>query len=102
MRRSPDGSLPDDELGGNDEVGSREAQWQGARRVIRLDGDLSLAGCSTSIISVTLYTTPGRHADEGTVCAAIVAALDRRFSGVDAVRVAIEQQSDGARPHPRA
>ncbi len=32
-----------------------------------VDGDEQLAGCSTSLISVTLYTTPGLHVDEGRV-----------------------------------
>ena len=53
----------------------------------------------TSTISVTLYATPGRHVDEGAVRAAIVAALDRCFPGVEAVRVRIEQCSDDS-PSP--
>lgn len=55
-------------------------------------GDEQLAGCSTSHISVTLYTTPGLHVDEGAIRAAIAAALDRPLPGVDAVRVAVEHR----------
>ena len=47
----------------------------------------------TSVISVLLYTTPGRHADAGTVRAAIVAALDRRFPGVEAVHVTVDHKT---------
>jgi hypothetical protein len=72
------------------------------RPLTRPRDDEDLVDCSTSTISVTLYTTPGRHADEGAVRAAIVAALDRTFPGVDAVRVAIEQRSDCPRPRSGA
>jgi hypothetical protein len=47
-------------------------------------------GCSTSVISVTLYITPGCYADEGSVRAAMAAVIDRPFPGVNAVRVVVE------------
>jgi hypothetical protein len=71
----------------------------GAESVItRIDAAEQNLSRPTSVISVTLYTTPGRHADEGAVRAAIAAALDRRFPGVDAVRVALEHEPAGSRP----
>ncbi len=69
----------------------------GAESVItRIDAVEQNLSCPTSVISVTLYTTPGRHADEGAVRAAIAAAVDRKFPGVDAVRVALEHESAGS------
>ncbi len=57
-----------------------------------VDGDEQLDGCSTSLISVTLYRTPGLHVNEGAIRAMIAAALDRPLPGVDAVRVAVEHR----------
>jgi hypothetical protein len=51
-----------------------------------------VASRPTSVIAVLLYTTPGRHADAGTVRAAIVAALDRSFAGVEAFRVTVDHR----------
>ncbi len=72
-----------------------------ARRATRLDDAPSLAGCSRSIMQVTLYTALGRYVDEGAVREArVVAALDRTLPGVAAVRLAGTCGPDGARPRP--
>lgn len=59
---------------------------------IPIDVEEQIVSRPSSVISVLLYTTPGRHADEGTVRAVIAAALDRTFPGVEAVRVAVEHE----------
>jgi len=71
----------------------------GAGRGTRIiDWNERESSCPTAVISLTLHPVPGRHADEGAVVAAVVAALDRRFPGVDAIRVAVDHRPVEARP----
>ena len=69
-----------------------------AGRITRIN-DWNERGSSrpTAVISLALHAVPGRHADEGAVVAAVVAALDRRFPGVDEIRVAVDHRPVEAR-----
>ena len=64
------------------------------RQTVRHESECPTDGTRSTIV-VTVYGEAGRHCDLGAVRSAVSAALTRRFSGVEAIHVAVE-------PSPRS